>query len=126
MTTLWRARCRAVAQLGRGGRSRALAGLRCLVRAVRPPVRRAGAGAASGAGLRLVNGYGPTEATIVTATGRSRPAMPRRGRIPIGTPVGQHRVFVLDRWLSPVPAGVAGSCMSAGAGLARGYLGRPG
>jgi amino acid adenylation domain-containing protein len=77
--------------------------------------------AAWGRGRRLVHGYGPTEAAVIATTAVVRPEggpMP-----PIGSPVANTRVFVLDDWLCPVPAGVAGELFLAGAGLARGYAG---
>ena len=56
---------------------------------------------------------------------RARSAAPGDAVVPIGAG-RQHRVFVLDRWLAPVPAGVAGELYLAAPGLARGYTGGPG
>ncbi|HEY1245901.1 MAG TPA: amino acid adenylation domain-containing protein, partial [Hyphomicrobiaceae bacterium] len=75
----------------------------------------------------IINLYGPTEATIdaVSFTLGERLAGGET-YVPIGRPQSNYRVYVLDACLQPVPAGVVGELYIAGAGLARGYLGRAG
>ncbi|MFJ5228432.1 amino acid adenylation domain-containing protein [Kitasatospora sp. NPDC088391] len=77
-------------------------------------------------GVEVHNLYGPTEATIDATAHRYRPGVDAAGGVPLGRPVDNLRAYVLDGALRPVPAGVAGELYLAGAGLARGYLGRAG
>ncbi|MFE7119663.1 amino acid adenylation domain-containing protein, partial [Streptomyces sp. NPDC057654] len=78
------------------------------------------------AGARVWNTYGPTEATVIT-TAVPLPAEigPQDAPPPVGRPLGNVQTFVLDGFLRPVPPGVTGELYVAGAGLARGYVGRP-
>ncbi|HET8911948.1 MAG TPA: amino acid adenylation domain-containing protein, partial [Ktedonobacteraceae bacterium] len=74
-----------------------------------------------GRGRRLINAYGPTEATIMTSGAWCHPGEEKPG---IGVPLAGWQVYVLDEQCQPVPVGVQGELYIGGAGLARGYLGQ--
>jgi non-ribosomal peptide synthetase-like protein len=71
-------------------------------------------------GLRMVNTYGPTEATVIATYADCDPAQP----VTIGKAVPGYHIYLLDEQLSPVLAGSAGEICVGGPGVARGYLGR--
>ncbi|HET8643043.1 MAG TPA: amino acid adenylation domain-containing protein, partial [Pseudonocardiaceae bacterium] len=73
-----------------------------------------------------VSAYGPTEASIAASAYRVPDPPPADGILPIGRPLANVRLHVLDRGGAPVPALVIGELWIAGAGLARGYHGDPG
>ena len=74
----------------------------------------------------LINGYGPTENTTFTACHPMTAAAPPRSAVPVGRPISNTGVALLDRLGEPVPVGALGELMAGGDGLARGYFARPG
>ncbi len=77
--------------------------------------------------VRWINAYGPTEATITTTVYEPLVSEEKGelNSVPIGRPIANKQVYILDRQLNPVPIGVAGELHIGGVGLARGYLNRP-
>jgi amino acid adenylation domain-containing protein len=110
---------------------RALASLRRLVLGgeALPPALAQRAAQLLPRGCRLYNEYGPTETTISSAILPITLAAAARyadcPSMPIGRPIGNSQIYLLDRRLHPVPIGVVGDLYIGGVGLARGYLNRP-
>ena len=78
--------------------------------------------------VKLINSYGPSEATIVATLCELKPPERTNGvlrEVSIGRPIRNARAYVLDESLNPVPVGVTGALYIGGEGLARGYLKRP-
>jgi amino acid adenylation domain-containing protein len=78
----------------------------------------------AGPRVRLLNTYGPTEATVVATMCDISPKLQPESEIPIGNAIPGAEIHVLDRKMRPVPAGDAGELCIGGLGVARGYLNR--
>ncbi len=72
---------------------------------------------------KLVNHYGPTEAVVGCCTYQI--SGPIKGKVPIGRPIANVQLYILDQHHQPMPIGVPGELYIGGAGVARGYLNRP-
>jgi amino acid adenylation domain-containing protein/FkbM family methyltransferase len=76
-------------------------------------------------GLTLLNHYGPTECTIGAMTYQLQGSPDSLSMIPLGRPLANTQIYILDDYLQPVPIGVSGQVYIGGKGLARGYINRP-
>ncbi len=75
--------------------------------------------------MQIINGYGPTEATICATMFKYEGKEISGRNVPIGKPLQNMEIFIVDRYNTPVPVGVPGEICISGDGLARGYLGKP-
>ncbi|MBO9513113.1 MAG: amino acid adenylation domain-containing protein [Variovorax sp.] len=76
-------------------------------------------------GVTLGNFYGPSEATVDSAWYELGEHVPQRRTVPIGRPIANAQLYVLDAWGEPQPVNVAGELYVGGAGVGLGYLNRP-
>ncbi|MCP4155146.1 MAG: amino acid adenylation domain-containing protein, partial [bacterium] len=75
--------------------------------------------------IEIYNEYGPTEATVGCMTYLFSPKNDKHAAVPIGIPVNNAKIYILDKGLFPVPMGVTGEIYVGGEILARGYLNQP-
>ncbi|MBZ0306535.1 MAG: non-ribosomal peptide synthetase, partial [Anaerolineae bacterium] len=75
--------------------------------------------------VTVINGYGPTETTIASTFYTIPPGRDWSGEVPIGRPVANTRIYIVDKAMQPVPIGVPGELYIGGVGVTRGYLNRP-
>ncbi|MBV9343250.1 MAG: amino acid adenylation domain-containing protein [Acidobacteria bacterium] len=75
--------------------------------------------------VRWINTYGPSEASVIATAYELNPTDQAIDVLPIGRPIDNTRIYLLDRYMNPVPIGVAGELHIGGVGVGRGYLNRP-
>jgi amino acid adenylation domain-containing protein len=80
---------------------------------------------AGGDRVRWFNTYGPTETSVIATSYEPDPKKPFPSNLPIGRPIANTRLYILDHDLQPVAIGAAGELHIGGPGVARGYLNRP-
>ncbi|WP_414945414.1 amino acid adenylation domain-containing protein, partial [Amycolatopsis sp. cmx-11-32] len=105
---------------------RASAARRLVVGGAALPGAEVRAWLAAAPGTVVINEYGPTETVVGCCVFEMTAGRPVGNAVPIGTPIAKTRLYVLDDALGLAPPGVVGELYVAGAGLARGYAGRPG
>jgi amino acid adenylation domain-containing protein len=76
-------------------------------------------------GTKIINEYGPTETVVGSCVYEVTTETLRYGTVPIGRPIANTEIYLLDGHLQPVPIGVVGELYIGGAGVARGYLNHP-
>lgn len=77
------------------------------------------------ANCELINAYGPSENSVYSTSYHVKEVQPHSTSIPIGYPISDDCVYILDKHLQPVPIGIIGELYLSGEGIARGYLNKP-
>ncbi|MBP4137055.1 non-ribosomal peptide synthetase [Flavobacterium geliluteum] len=101
-----------------------ISGLRCIITAGEP-ANSTKAIAVAASGIDYYNAYGPTECAVCVSIYKVTKDDFEKSVIPIGRPISNTQVYILDEALKPLPIGATGKLYVSGAGVARGYLNKP-